>query len=111
MICERDGERHRPLLSPDRFSFTVGVQTVGPTVDDAVRENNRRTAAVIAALKQAGAADKDIQTSSFNIWPQQDYQEGRLPRILGYQVTNQVTVRSTKIGDAGSSSASRSTPA
>ena len=91
----------RSVVTPDRFSFTLGVQTVANTVDDAVSQNNRRVADVIAALKKAGAADKDIQTSGFNIWPQQDYQEGKLPRILGYQVSNQVTVRSTKVADAG----------
>ena len=91
----------RATLTPDRFSFTVGVQTVAPTVDEAGNENNRRIDAVVAALKKAGAQDKDIQTSNFNIWPQQDYQEGRLPRILGYQASNNVSVRSEKIGDAG----------
>ncbi|HYI08650.1 MAG TPA: SIMPL domain-containing protein [Thermoanaerobaculia bacterium] len=88
-------------VTPDRFTFTVGVQTVANTVDEAVTQNNKRVAAVIAALKAAGARDQDIQTSNFNIWPQQDYQEGRLPRILGYQVTNNVTVRSAKVADAG----------
>jgi hypothetical protein len=91
----------RSTVAPDRFTFSVGVQTVANTVDDAVSQNNKRVAAVIAALKAAGAQDADIQTSNFNIWPQQDYQEGRLPRILGYQVSNNVTVRSTKIADAG----------
>ncbi len=91
----------RSTVPPDRFTFSVGVQTVGDTVDAAVAENNRRVAAVIAALKKAGAAEGDIQTSNFNIWPQQDYQEGRLPRILGYQVSNNVSVRSTKVDTAG----------
>lgn len=88
-------------LVPDRFTFQAGVQTAAPTVDDAVAENNKRVAAVIAALKRAGATDADIQTSNFNIWPQQDYQEGRPPRILGYQVSNNITVRSSKIDQAG----------
>lgn len=88
-------------MVPDRFTFQVGVQTMAATVDDAVAENNRRVAAVIAALKKAGAPDKDIQTSGFNIWPQQDYQEGRMPRITGYQVSNNITVRSEKVADAG----------
>lgn len=95
------GGTGRSSVTPDRFSFNVGVQTVGATVDAAVAENNRRVAAVIAALKKAGAQDKDIQTSQFSIYPQQDYQEGKLPRILGYQVSNNVTVRSEKVGDAG----------
>lgn len=91
----------RVTVAPDRFTFTVGVQTNAPTVDDAVAENNKRVASVLAALKKAGAPEKDLQTSNFNIWPQQEYVEGRMPRILGYQVTNSITVRSTKIGEAG----------
>jgi len=91
----------RAIVTPDRFTFTVGVQTVAATVDDAVSENNRKVAAVIAALKKAGAQDKDIQTSQFTIYPQQDYQQGKLPRILGYQVSNSINVRSEKVGDAG----------
>jgi uncharacterized protein YggE len=91
----------RAMVTPDRFTFQVGVQTVAATVDEAVAENNRRVASVIAALKKAGAQDKDIQTSQFSIYPQQDYQNGKLPRILGYQVSNNITVRSTKVSDAG----------
>lgn len=91
----------RSIVTPDRFTFNVGVQTVAATVDDAVTENNRRTASVIAALKKAGAQDKDIQTSQFSIYPQQDYQQGKLPRIVGYQVSNNISVRSTKVADAG----------
>jgi uncharacterized protein len=91
----------RAIVTPDRFTFQVGVQTVATTVDEAVTENNRRVASVIAALKKAGAQDKDIRTSQFTIYPQQDYQEGKLPRILGYQVSNNISVRSEKVGDAG----------
>jgi uncharacterized protein len=89
------------MIVPDRFTFTVGVQSVAKTVDEAVTENNQRVAAVIAALKRAGAEEGDIQTAHFNIWPQQDHSQGALPRILGYQVTNSVTVRSRKVADAG----------
>jgi uncharacterized protein len=88
-------------VTPDRFTFTLGVQTVAPTVETAVNQNNQKVASVLAALKKAGAAESDIQTSQFNIYPQQDYQEGKLPRILGYQVNNSITVRSMKVGDAG----------
>ena len=91
----------RATVVPDRFTFTVGVQTVANTVEDAVNENNRKVAAVLAALKKAGAQDKDVRTSNFSIWPQQDYSQGQLPRILGYQVSNNITVMRDKIGDAG----------
>jgi uncharacterized protein YggE len=88
-------------LTPDRYSFNVGVQSVAATVDDAVRENNQRVAETVAALKKAGATESEIRTSNFSIYPQQDYQQGKLPRILGYQVNNSVTVTRDKIGDAG----------
>jgi len=91
----------RATVTPDRFSFSAGVHTVGATVDAALNENNARVASVIAALKKAGATDKDIQTSGFSIYPQQDYQQGKLPTILGYQVQNTITVRRSDIGDAG----------
>ena len=91
----------RTSVAPDRFTFTVGAQTIGATVDDAVRENNTRVASVIAALKQAGAKENEIRTSNFSIYPQQDYQQGRAPRITGYQVSNNITVTRDKIADAG----------
>lgn len=95
------GGNGKSTVTPDRFSFNVGVQTVANTVDEAVNQNNTKVASVIRALKNAGARDADIQTSNFSIWPQQDYQEGKLPRILGYQVSNNITVRSSKVADAG----------
>ncbi|GAC1433305.1 MAG: SIMPL domain-containing protein [Thermoanaerobaculia bacterium] len=88
-------------VAPDRFSFTVGVQTVADTVEGAVNENNGKTAAVIAALKRAGATDRDIRTANFSIYPQQDYGQNKLPRILGYQVSNSITVRRDNIGEVG----------
>ncbi|HUP45298.1 MAG TPA: SIMPL domain-containing protein [Thermoanaerobaculia bacterium] len=91
----------RSTVTPDRVTFSAGVQTVAETVDQAVNENNRKTAAVIAALKKGGATDAQIRTSNFSIYPQQDYQQGRLPQILGYQVSNNITVRRDNVADAG----------
>jgi uncharacterized protein len=82
----------RTTVNPDRVTFNVAVQTVGQTVDEAVNENNAKVKEVIAALKKGGATDRDIRTSNFTIYPQQDYQQGKLPRILGYNVSNSVTV-------------------
>jgi uncharacterized protein YggE len=89
-------------LTPDRFTFNVGVQTQAPTVEDTVNQNNSRVAAVNAALKKAGATDAEIRTTGFSIYPQQDFsQQGQMPRLLGYQVTNSVTVSRKQIDDAG----------
>ena len=91
-------------LTPDRYSFTATVQTMAPTVEEAVNDNNQRVAAVIAALKAAGAKAEEIQTANFSIYPQQDYsqqQQGKAPRIIGYQVANSITVTRKQVSDAG----------
>lgn len=94
----------KATLTPDRVTFTVGVQTISPTVEEAVNENNAKVAATVAALKKAGAKDSEIQTSNFSIFPQQDYsqqQAGKLPRIIGYQVSNNITVTKDDTASAG----------
>jgi uncharacterized protein len=79
-------------LKPDVASITLGVTAEAPTAADAVRQNAIKMNQVLAALKKAGLADKDIQTSSLNLAPQYVYQENLPPRLTGYQVSNQVTV-------------------
>lgn len=91
----------RTDVEPDRVSFTVGVETRSTTVESAVAENNKRTAAVVAALRAAGATSEEIRTSNFSIYPQQEYAENRAPRVVGYQVSNSVTVTRSKTDDAG----------
>lgn len=91
-------------LEPDMVTFTVGVQTMADTVNGAVSENNRRTEAVINALLAAGADRSEIQTRNFSVWPQMDYgNEGtrRTPSIVGYQVSNEIVVRTPDPAAAG----------
>lgn len=94
----------RVTLVPDRFSFTATVMTLAPTVEEAVSSNNTKVAAVVSALKAQGAKPDEIQTANFSIFPQQDYrqqEQGQLPRVIGYQVSNTVTVTRKQIADAG----------
>ena len=91
----------KATLTPDRFSFTVGVQTTAPTVEEAVNQNNAKIANVIAALKKAGATDQEIRTSNFSIYPQQVYEQGQAPRVVGYNATNSVAVTKKDISAAG----------
>jgi len=79
-------------LTPDRASFTAGVQTVAPSLTAATQENAARMTAVVAALKRAGAGEREIRTFGLSIYPQQAVGDGKAPRIVGYQVTNNVMV-------------------
>lgn len=89
----------RVQLTPDRVTFSVGVETSAPTVADAVEENSRKVARIIAALKKAGVQDKEVRTSNFSVNPQYDYQRGPKPQLTGYQVNNMVTVTRDKTAD------------
>jgi uncharacterized protein YggE len=87
-------------LTPDRFTFTAGVQSTAPTVEEAVNENNTKMNAVIAALKKAGATDQEVRTSNFSIYPQQVYEQGKAPHVVGYQANNTVIVTKRDVAAA-----------
>ncbi|WP_265517133.1 SIMPL domain-containing protein [Nitratireductor luteus] len=84
-------------LSPDMALVTLAVTREAETARAAMDNNNSAIAAVIAALKEEGIEARDLQTSGLSIQPQYVYPNERndeeKPRIVGYQVTNQLTVR------------------
>ena len=54
---------------PDLALFNAGVVTQARTAGEALAENSRRMDAVIAALRRAGIAERDIQTSAISLQP------------------------------------------
>src|SRR3546814_5819148 len=62
---------------PDIAMVSAGVMTPAATASAAMKENASRMTAVIAALRKAGVAEKDMQTSSVNLQPQYRYQENQ----------------------------------
>ena len=79
---------------PDRAQISAGVQTIATTVAQASQANQATVEAIMRALGQQGIDKKDIQTSNYSIWPeqQQDPQQANQMRITGYYVSNVVTV-------------------
>lgn len=94
---------------PDMASYSAGVTTQGATASEALAANSAQMSRVIAALRKAGIADKDVQTSNLSVNPVYA-QPRRLPdgnfedgpqKIVGYQTNNTVSVRQRKLGDMG----------
>lgn len=79
--------------APDIATISAGVVTSAPRADKAMQDNATKMDAVFKAMKAAGIADKDIQTSGINVSPQYAYKENAAPRITGYQVNNEVSVK------------------
>lgn len=83
----------RVTLTPDIAYVTVGVQTEGKDAAEAVAENNSKSQAVMDALEAAGVASKDIKTTNFSIYPQQQYDDrGKPTGDVTYMVNNSVFV-------------------
>jgi uncharacterized protein YggE len=78
---------------PDVAIISAGVQTLQPTATGAIEENATKMERVRAALKRAGIADRDIQTSAINLNPEYQYDQNRPPRLTGYRATNTVNVK------------------
>jgi uncharacterized protein YggE len=93
----------KAYLTPDIVYVTIGVHTENADAKQAVSDNNASAQKVISALKQLGIASKDIQTTNFSIYPQQQYDDqGKPTGKITYVVDNSVlvTVRDlTTIGD------------
>lgn len=78
--------------APDMAAIGLGVTTQAPTAAQALSDNAARMSRVLAALKAAGIADRDIRTSGLNLNAQYAYEQGQAPRLTGYQAANQVNV-------------------
>ena len=87
-------------VKPDIATFTASVTTQATQQADAAQDNARRSTALLAALKAAGVADKDIQTDSYNVQPQYDYKPSP-PVLTGFQATNSVQVTVRDLSKAG----------
>jgi len=89
-------------LAPDLALVTLGVQTRGPDVGEAVDENNRRAAEVIAALRELGVAETDMATANFSVSTQQLYDErGQLTGEVQCWVDNVVNLRVRQLDRLG----------
>jgi uncharacterized protein len=95
--------------APDMATVNSGVTTQGTSAREALDLNTEAMTDLIAALKEAGIGDRDIQTSGFSVTPNYVYSDERdangyslPPRINGYQVSNSVTVVVRDLEDLGS---------
>lgn len=78
---------------PDVATISTGVVTQAADANAAMRANAVQMDKVMAALRGAGIAERDIQTSGISLNPQYRYAENQPPTITGYQASNTVNVK------------------
>ena len=91
---------------PDVAVISAGVVVQADTASAALAENSRAMNAVLEQLRAAGLAAEDVQTSQFSVTPlyerpAPERETTAPPRIVGYQVSNQVTARVRDIDRLG----------
>jgi uncharacterized protein len=94
--------------APDMAVITSGVVTNETTARAALSANTEAMAQIIEILKAMGIKDRDIQTSGFSVQPNFVFSDRRddrgyqlPPRIVGYRVSNNLTVRVRELADLG----------
>lgn len=89
--------------APDMAQVTAGVTTSATTAAQALAANTARMKTVFAALQKLGIPEKNIQTVDFSVSSQYANSNNEAPRLTGYQVNNEVSVRLedvTRLGGA-----------
>ena len=95
---------------PDTATFSVTVQEDAKDVKSAQDAATKKSNDIIAYLKGAGIAEKDIQTADYSVSPQYDYSRevcssgycppGK-PTLSGYRVSQTLTVKTKDTKKAG----------
>ena len=84
----------RVSVTPDIATLRIGVETGDETVGEAMSEAAASMQAVIDSLAAAGIDEEDIQTLTFNVSTQYEWNDTlRRSEMVGFTVTN--TVRAT----------------
>ncbi len=90
--------------APDMAMITSGVVTEAETARAALDANTAAMNALVAVMKAAGIEGRDLQTSGFAVEPRFVYPKRETqqpPRIVGYTVRNQLSVRLRELAKLG----------
>ena len=102
IIVSGEGEA---TVAPDLALLSLSVMREAKTAREALDANNDAMAAVIAAMKSAGVAERDLQTAGIQINPRYNYSNkpdgGQTAELVAYQVTNTLSVRVRDISKTG----------
>ena len=91
----------KTYLTPDIVYINIGVHTENANAAEAVGSNNTRSQKVADALKKFNIDPKDIQTTNFSIYPQQQVDPNGKVTGVTYMVDNTVYVTLRDISKIG----------
>lgn len=92
------------VMAPDMATLQLSVSREAETARAALDLNSAAMKEVISALREAGVASRDLQTSGLDIQPRYDYPGPRNehpPKLIGYTVRNSLGVRVRELDKLG----------
>lgn len=100
----------KAVVIPDVAQISFSVTERAATVEAAQTAATAKIDAALASLKEQGVEEKDIKTTSYNVYPTYEYQQpcytgicppSRSPSIIGYEVSQSIDVKVRNTGAAG----------
>ncbi len=88
-------------VSPDRATIQIAVQTRASTASEAAAQNATKQQAVLSALRALGLTNDQLSTINYQVYPEQRYEQGREPVIVGYNVTNTIVADIRRLDQVG----------
>ena len=88
-------------MSPDRATIQIAVQTRAATASEAAAQNAAKQQSVLAALRALGLTNDQLSTVNYQVYPEQRYEQGKDPVIVGYNVTNTVVADIRRLDQVG----------
>lgn len=87
---------------PDMAIISLGVTREARTASAAMDAASAATLEVLASIRQAGVAQRDVQTSSVDLSPRWDQSQNGRPILSGYVASNTLSVRVRALDELGS---------
>jgi hypothetical protein len=86
---------------PDMAFVDFSVVTQGIQLADVQNKNSEKMNKVVEFLKGFGVEEKDIKTTNYNLYPQYTYENNRIPQIMGYQISQTLSVKIKQLDKVG----------
>lgn len=93
------------LATPDIATFSFGVTEEASTVEIAQKNATEKMNTILDYVKKSGVDEKDVKTTSYNIYPRYDYLSsgmyGGKQVLAAYVVSQTIEVKVRKLTDSG----------
>ncbi|MFD9907250.1 SIMPL domain-containing protein [Streptomyces sp. NPDC059063] len=86
--------------APDLATVTAGVEVTAPTTGKALKAHKKAADALLAAVRAAGVAERDVRTENVSLSPVYEHKDGT-SKLTGYQAAQTFSIKVREVADTG----------